>query len=157
MQTRLPRAPRIHAPDGMPAPTIHLFSFGYKFSGPPRDDSGHGGGFVFDCRALPNPYWDEALRPYAGTAPPIAAFFEARPEVAAFAQHAAELVLYAARSYLTLGRERLMVAFGCTGGRHRSVYLAERLKEALEREGFPVVLLHRDVHRAGAPGQETAP
>jgi RNase adaptor protein for sRNA GlmZ degradation len=137
----------------MPRPTIHLFSFGYKFSGPPRDESGHGGGFVFDCRALPNPYWDEALRPHTGQAAPIAAYFEARPEVAEFARHAAELVLYTAHSYERLERERLMVAFGCTGGRHRSVYLAERLKAALEREGFPVALTHRDLDRDREEGR----
>ncbi len=135
----------------MPPPTIHLFSFGYKYSGPPRDESGHGGGFVFDCRALPNPYWDEALRPFAGSAPPIVAFFETQPDVAKFARHAAELVLYTARTYARLERERLMVAFGCTGGRHRSVYLAELLRRELEQAGFPVVLIHRDLHRDGEP------
>ncbi len=140
----------------MPRPAIHLFSFGYKYSGPPRDESGHGGGFVFDCRALPNPYWDEVLRPYPGQAAPIVAYFEARPEVAEFARHAVELVLYTARSYERLERERLMVAFGCTGGRHRSVYLAERLKEALERAGFPVVLTHQDLHRAADESPVTA-
>jgi len=143
----------------MPPPTIYLFSFGFKYSGPPQDESGHGGGFVFDCRALPNPYWDETLRPFPGTAPQIAAFFEAQPEVATFAHGAAELVLYTARTYARLERERLMVAFGCTGGRHRSVYLAEGLKRELERMGFPVVLKHRDLQRDGEakPGPEAGP
>jgi UPF0042 nucleotide-binding protein len=73
--------------------------------------------------------------------------------VAEFARHAAELVLYTAHSYERLERERLMVAFGCTGGRHRSVYLAERLKAALEREGFPVALTHRDLDRDREEGR----
>ena len=131
----------------MPGPTIHLFSFGYKYDGPPRDDSGHGGGFVFDCRALPNPFWDEALRPFAGTDPIIVRFFEGLPEVAEYLSHCAELVRYTAQTYNRLGRERLMVAFGCTGGRHRSVYLADRMHGNLVRAGYPVHLTHRDVHR----------
>ncbi|MFI5400735.1 MAG: hypothetical protein ACHQZQ_06770 [SAR324 cluster bacterium] len=133
----------------MPGLTVHLFSFGFKYGGPPRDESGHGGGFVFDCRALPNPYWDPALRPFIGTDPSIVRFFDAHPEVAEFAAHARQLVLYTARTYLGLERERLTVAFGCTGGRHRSVFLADRLRCDLEREGFPVVLTHRDVQRGG--------
>jgi UPF0042 nucleotide-binding protein len=131
----------------MSVPRIHLYSFGFKYSGPPPDESGHGGGFVFDCRALPNPYWDETLRPFAGTEPPIVAYLDAQPEVGEFARHATELVKYTATAYARLNRERLMVAFGCTGGRHRSVYLAERLKRELELAGFPVVLVHRDVER----------
>jgi len=134
----------------MPGPTLHLFSFGYKYDGPPRDDSGHGGGFVFDCRALPNPFWDPALRPFAGTDPLVVRFFETQPEVAEYLAHARQLVLYTARTYARLERERLHVAFGCTGGRHRSVYLADRLSRDLTGEGFPVVLIHRDVEQGAA-------
>ncbi len=133
--------------------TIHVFSFGYHFSGVPADESGHGGGFVFDCRALPNPYWDEALRPYHGWEPPVIAFMEARPEVAEYAAHARWLVLQAARTYAELGRERLMVSFGCTGGRHRSVYQAERLAARLRAEGFRVALAHRDAGPRAEEGQ----
>jgi len=125
--------------------TIHLFSFSYRNGGPPADESGHGGGFVFDCRALPNPYWEEALRSHSGLDAPVAAFFEAHPEAGAFAAHAAGLVLPAARAYAERGYERLMAAFGCTGGRHRSVYQAELLRHALEAAGFRVVLTHRDL------------
>jgi RNase adapter protein RapZ len=143
----------------MPGPTIHLYSFGFKYGGPPPDESANAGGFVFDCRALPNPYWDVALRPFPGTAPAVVRFFEAQSEVGDYAAHATQLVLFTARTYTRLERNRLMVAFGCTGGRHRSVYLAERLKLDLEREGFAVVLIHRDLHRAegASSGQEARP
>jgi RNase adaptor protein for sRNA GlmZ degradation len=131
-----------------PPLTVYLFSFGYHRSGIPADEGGHGGGFVLDCRALPNPHRDEALRPYRGDEAPVVAFMEAHPQVAEFADHAAALVLAAARSYAGQGRERLMVSFGCTGGRHRSVYQAERLAAALRAEGIRVALRHLD---AGPP------
>ena len=127
--------------------TVHVFSFGYRFSGIPADEAGHGGGFVFDCRALPNPHWDEALRPYLGNQAPVIAFMEGHPEVARFAGHAAALVLASARNYQEMGRTRLMVSFGCTGGRHRSVYQAEQLAAALRDEGFQVALTHLDAGR----------
>jgi RNase adaptor protein for sRNA GlmZ degradation len=130
--------------------TVHVFSFGFKFSGPPPDESGHGGGFVFDCRALPNPFWDEALRPYSGREAPVAAFMERHAEVAAYAGHAWSLVRYTAAVYRGLGRERLMVSFGCTGGRHRSVYMAELIAARLREEDIDVALVHRDMERPGA-------
>ena len=133
--------------------TVFLFSFGYHHSGPPADDSVHGGGFVFDCRALSNPFWDEALRPYSGGDAPVRKFLAAQPEVRKFADHAGELVSFTARAYAERGHERLMVSFGCTGGRHRSVYLAEQLRERLEGEGFRVTLTHLDVERV-AGGEE---
>jgi RNase adaptor protein for sRNA GlmZ degradation len=141
--------------------TVHLFSFSYRLRGIPPDEGGNGGGFVFDCRCLPNPHWDEALRPYAGHEPPIVAFMARHPEVAAFVGHAEALVLQAARCYEADGRERLMVSCGCTGGRHRSVYVAERLAAALRAAGIPVVLQHLDLQRAaaenGAEGGPCAP
>jgi RNase adapter protein RapZ len=126
---------------------VRLTSFGYRYSGIPQDDAGHGGGFVFDCRCLPNPHWDEALRPYGGGDPPIRAYMQAHPEVAAFVAHAAALVLQAARQYRVSGRTHLLVSCGCTGGRHRSVYVAERLAEVLRGAGIAVRVEHADLHR----------
>lgn len=137
-----------------PALTVHVFSFGFLYSGIPSDEAGHGGGFVFDCRALPNPHWDEALRPFRGNQPPVMAFMESHPEVATFAGHAAEMVLASARVYAGMGRDRLMVSFGCTGGRHRSVYQAEQLAGLLRKEGFQVTLTHLDIERG--PGEQGA-
>lgn len=134
--------------------TIHLFSFSYRKGGAPRDPSGHGGGFVFDCRALPNPYWEEALRPYSGLDTPVAAFMEGHEMVADFAAHAGWLVVQAAETYAERGYERLMVAFGCTGGRHRSVYQAELLAKALKAKGYAVELLHRELDGPG--GRDSA-
>jgi UPF0042 nucleotide-binding protein len=127
--------------------TVHLFSFGYRYSGIPADEGGHGGGFVFDCRCLPNPYWDETLRPHGGDEPPIAAFLEGQPAASEYARHAEALVLQAARKYAADGRTRLMVSCGCTGGRHRSVWLAERLAQTLRDAGFAVQMQHMDLRR----------
>jgi UPF0042 nucleotide-binding protein len=138
---------------GSEAPSIHLYSFGFKHSGVPaalsgRHVNGDGGGFVFDCRALPNPFWDEKLRPFKGTEAPILEFMAACPEAHDFARAAALMVLSAARTYREQGKPFLHVGFGCTGGRHRSVWQAERLREILDREGFAVTLEHLDIGRA---------
>jgi UPF0042 nucleotide-binding protein len=134
------------------SPSIRLYSFGFKHSGVPpalsgRHENGEGGGFVFDCRALPNPFWDEQLRPFTGIQPPILAFMAACPEAEEFARAVGLLVLNAALSYREQGKPLLHVGFGCTGGRHRSVWQAERLREALEREGFAVTIEHLDIGR----------
>ena len=124
------------------AVTIYLYSFSYKYGPPPQDDSGNGGGYVFDCRGLPNPYWQEELRPLNGREQPIVAFMASHPETAEYLEHCAGLVLASARVYAQRGYERLMTAFGCTGGKHRSVYMAEQLCARLTREGFRVELTH---------------
>ena len=126
--------------------TIAIHSFGFKHRQPPQGL--HGCGFVFDCRALPNPFWQTNLRPLNGLDAPIIAFFEARPEVAAFAQHAHSLVHYTATVYQQLQREHLNVSFGCTGGRHRSVYLSQWLQQHLQSDLFANTLTHLDVHRS---------
>ncbi|MDH4225031.1 MAG: hypothetical protein OEW12_05250 [Deltaproteobacteria bacterium] len=145
-------------------PTIHLASFGFKYSGIPQDPSGHGGGFVFDCRSLPNPFWIPELRDYSGLDQPILDYMAGQPLVEEYLKHTSWLVLNAARLYREWNRERLMVSFGCTGGRHRSVYLATRMGRILEGEGYRVDLVHMDVnhpaekeHNQKAPKTQTLP
>jgi UPF0042 nucleotide-binding protein len=140
--------------DGTPL-SIALYSFGFRTGGMPADEAGHGGGFVFDCRCLPNPHWEPALRDLRGDDPPVVAYFAARAEVAAYVEHAAALVLQAAQAYRADGRTRLMVSCGCTGGRHRSVYVAERLAETLRAAGIAVALRH--VHRDRDPAAALPP
>lgn len=122
---------------------ISILSFSYK-RGLPEDASGNGGGFVFDCRAMPNPFWDEALRGFSGCDKPIADFFARhKDKVEAFLNAAETLVRQSIGEYLKDGRDHLQVAFGCTGGQHRSVYFAERMAERLTGiDGVEIVVEH---------------
>ena len=110
---------------------VTILSFSYK-RGLPEDKTGNGGGFVFDCRAMPNPYRDESLRGCTGCDKPVAEFFDRhKDKVDCFLGAAETLVRQSIGEYLKDGRDHLQVAFGCTGGQHRSVYFAERMAERL--------------------------
>ena len=126
---------------------VTIISFSYK-RGLPEDKTGNGGGFMFDCRAMPNPYWDESLRGYTGRDKPIADFFALhKDKVDCFLGAAETLVRQSIDEYLKDGRAHLQVAFGCTGGQHRSVYFAERMAEQLNGvEGVEI-----DVEHAAKP------
>lgn len=104
---------------------VSIISFSYK-RGLPKDLGEDGGGFVFDCRSLPNPYCDASLRKYTGQDEPVREFMSAHAdEVAAFLGPIEELLRNVLASGEKSGRERLHMAFDCTGGQHRSVYCAE--------------------------------
>lgn len=123
--------------------TVSILSFSFKH-GLPDDPTGNGGGFVFDCRAMPNPFWDETLRGYTGRDKPVADFFAGfKDKVDAFLEAAETLVRQSIEQYERDGRDHLQVAFGCTGGQHRSVYFAERMAERLTGiEGVEVEVSH---------------
>ncbi len=110
--------------------TVRIQSFSYR-SGIPSDERGHGGGFVFDCRALPNPGKFAAYASLSGKDAQVAEFLERRKEVGDFLRHVFELIRRTAENYLKRNFSDLMVSFGCTGGRHRSVYCAEKLGQYL--------------------------
>jgi aminoglycoside/choline kinase family phosphotransferase len=126
--------------------TVTVRSFAYK-NGIPDDLTGNGGGFVFDCRALPNPGREETMRNYTGKDEVIRKFLNSHQEVLAFQENAFEIIDQSVNNYLERGFHILSVSFGCTGGQHRSVYFAERLSEHL-RNKFPklfVKLVHREL------------
>jgi RNase adaptor protein for sRNA GlmZ degradation len=125
--------------------TIHIYSFSYHGSGIPPDPAGHGGGFVFDCRALPNPGREERYREMTGMDPEVVRYLEERGEVAVFRERVFGLVLDTAEAEDARGFADMTVAFGCTGGRHRSVYFAEELAGDLRRRGFSCTVEHRDL------------
>jgi aminoglycoside/choline kinase family phosphotransferase len=130
--------------------TVRLQSFAYK-DGVPADEKGHGGGFVFDCRALPNPGRFERYAKLTGRDEAVSAFLENDPAVRDFLGHVFALIDQTVENYQQRNFTDLMVAFGCTGGQHRSVYCAERLARHL-RETFQVnVEVRHIVQENGAP------
>ena len=133
--------------DDQAALTVHVRSFSYR-RGYPEDRSGHGGGHVFDCRAIPNPGREPEFRALTGLEEPVRTFLSALPETEAFIEHATALSRAQVEEYRRRGFDHFSIAFGCTGGQHRSVYFAERLAERL-REAYPDVrvrLEHRERH-----------
>jgi aminoglycoside/choline kinase family phosphotransferase len=124
--------------------TVRVASFSYK-NGLPGDDSSHGGGWVFDCRFLPNPGREERFASLTGRDAAVAGYLGAEPEVGAFLERTQALVDQAVDNYRSRNFTDLSVAFGCTGGRHRSVFCAERLAEHLRRRGVVVELRHREI------------
>jgi aminoglycoside/choline kinase family phosphotransferase len=123
---------------------VVVTSFSYRH-GYPHDVGGHGGGFVFDCRAIPNPGRRIEYRDSTGLDADVAAYIEGQLELGPFWEAARSLVDTQVAEYLQRGFTSLTVAFGCTGGQHRSVYLAERLARHLQ-ERFPAVRV-RVIHR----------
>lgn len=111
--------------------TLHIFSFSYK-NGLPHDLSGNGGGFVFDCRALPNPGRYEEYKTLTGKDNEVIAFLEREPEVQQFVTNTCKLVEQSIQNYTARKFSSLLASYGCTGGQHRSVYCAEQLKQRIE-------------------------
>jgi len=128
---------------------ITINSFSYKY-GIPADNSGNGGGFVFDCRALPNPGRYPEYQSLNGKDTAVKDFLNAYPEVTAFFDNVLGLVNHSIDTYLSRGFTHLMLNFGCTGGQHRSVFMAESLAATLaSRDGTEIQLFHREQRLAG--------
>ena len=124
--------------------TVTVMSFSYR-RGLPIDTSGNGGGFVFDCRAIHNPGRYDRYKPLTGRDDEVIEFLEHDGEVIPFLEHVYALTDAAVEKYRKRGFTSLMVCFGCTGGRHRSVYSAEHTARHLhEKYGVRVVLEHRE-------------
>ena len=123
---------------------VKVMSFAYK-KGIPNDQTGNGGGFVFDCRAINNPGKYERYNHFTGLDEPVISFLEADGEITDFLEHVYTLVDASVKRYLDRGFTNLMVCFGCTGGQHRSVYSAQHLAEHLNSKfGVKVHLVHRE-------------
>lgn len=123
---------------------VLVTSFSFK-KGIPDDPSGNGGGYVFDCRALPNPGKIEFYRSYTGMDKEVVDFFSDKPQVPDFLSAAYRLADAHLERFLERGFTHMMISFGCTGGQHRSVYCAEKMASHLkEKYGVKVRLLHRE-------------
>jgi UPF0042 nucleotide-binding protein len=130
---------------------VSVQSFSYK-RGVPR-----GVDMIFDCRFLKNPYWAPELRALDGRDAMVAAHIAEDPRFAPFFQRLQELVLFLLPAHLEEGKAHLTIGFGCTGGQHRSVAVAEKLGNVLAEAGWPVTLRHRELERSsgGTPGTGT--
>jgi aminoglycoside/choline kinase family phosphotransferase len=128
---------------------VRIFSFSFHRS-LPQDDTGHGGGFVFDARSLPNPGREERFKSLTGKDAPVIEYLERQESVHQFLSSVLPLVDSSVNTYQQRGFKNLMVSFGCTGGQHRSVYLAEQLAKRLRgREGLGVVVRHLELEQLG--------
>jgi aminoglycoside/choline kinase family phosphotransferase len=124
--------------------TVRVFSFSFH-RGLPQDDTGNGGGFVFDGRSLPNPGREERFKTLTGKDAPVIEYLNQQESVHQFLARAVSLVESSVSAYQQRGFKHLMVSFGCTGGQHRSVYLAEQLAKHLRgKDGVEVVVRHRE-------------
>jgi UPF0042 nucleotide-binding protein len=118
-----------------------VMSFGYKYGLPV--DADH----VVDCRFLPNPHWVPELRPFTGTSEEVAGYVFNQPGAKEFLDRYAELLQLIATGYRREGKRYVTIAVGCTGGKHRSVAMSERLARRLAAEGVETVVVHRDMGR----------
>ncbi|HEY1465702.1 MAG TPA: RNase adapter RapZ [Acidimicrobiales bacterium] len=118
-----------------------LLSFGFKHGVPLDVD------LMFDCRFLPNPYWVESLRPLSGLDQPVRDYVLGRRETTEFLDKLDDMLAMLIPAYVREGKSYLTVAMGCTGGRHRSVALAEELALRLNKHGIATSVFHRDVER----------
>lgn len=127
--------------DGRTGMQTSVVSFGYKHGLPLDVD------LVFDCRFLPNPHWVDELRPLTGLDEPVRSYVLERRETAEFLDRLDELLALLLPAYQKEGKAYLSVAVGCTGGRHRSVVLAEEVARRMATHGFDAAVHHRDVGR----------
>jgi UPF0042 nucleotide-binding protein len=117
---------------------ISCVSFGYR-EGVPEDAD-----LVFDVRFLPNPHFIPKFRPLTGRHPAVARYIRSFPQTKEFIRRISELLIYLIPHYIREGKSYLTIAFGCTGGKHRSVMIAEEVKKRLGKAGYSVKVVHRD-------------
>jgi len=122
-----------------PGTAIRILSFGFKHGIPLDPD------FVFDVRFLPNPFYEPELKKLTGQDEAIGKFITRAPEASDFLTRTNDFFTWLIPFFSEEGRLRLNVAIGCTGGRHRSVYIAEKLGESLRGQGYEVNVIHRDI------------
>jgi RNase adapter protein RapZ len=137
---------RLFAPSAGSEPlTVTLSSFSYK-RGAPRDAD-----MVIDCRFLANPHWQQDLRPLDGRDASVAAYIVADPRYEGFFARIADLVRFLLPAYQAEGKAYFHLALGCTGGRHRSVAVAEKLAKTLAEDGWQVSIHHRELETRAVP------
>jgi RNase adapter protein RapZ len=117
---------------------VSCVSFGFRHGVPDDAD------LVFDVRFLPNPHFVPEFRPLTGRHPKVAKYIRSFPQTAEFIQRISELLVYLLPHYIHEGKSYLTIAFGCTGGQHRSVMIAEEVAKRLRKAGYRIKVVHRD-------------
>jgi RNase adapter protein RapZ len=120
---------------------VSTVSFGYRYGVPTDAD------LVFDVRFLPNPHFVPRLRKYNGKDPKVRRYIRSFPQTGEFLKRIEGLLAYLIPHYIAEGKSYLTIAFGCTGGKHRSVMLAEAVKKALQKHGYTAKVVHRDIDK----------
>ncbi len=120
----------------------YVTSFGYRYGVPTDSD------LVFDVRFLPNPNYIPQFKKLSGRHPSVARYIRSFPQTVEFVQRISDLLVYLLPHYVREGKSYLTIAFGCTGGRHRSVMIAEEIRRRLARAGFRVKSAHRDIDKS---------
>lgn len=128
--------------DGLSAPVLTIMSFGFSRGVPLNAD------LMFDMRFLRNPHWDDELRPRTGLDPAVAAYIAEDPAYEDSVRRIEELLAMLLPRYADSGKSYVTVAFGCTGGRHRSVHVADRVAKYLQHAGFSPTISHRNMESA---------
>jgi RNase adapter protein RapZ len=131
---------RFKNPDKRPM-LVSVVSFGYRYGVPSDAD------LVLDVRFLPNPHFVPRLRPYTGKHPKVRKYIRSFPQTGEFLRRIEGLLTYLIPHYIREGKSYLTIAFGCTGGKHRSVMLAEAVKNSLEKRGYSAKVIHRDLDK----------
>ena len=131
---------RFKNPDTRPM-LVSVVSFGYRYGVPSDAD------LVFDVRFLPNPHFVPALRAYTGKDEKVRKYIRSFPQTGEFLHRIESLLAYLIPHYVREGKSYLTIAFGCTGGKHRSVMMSEWLKKALEKRGYSTKVVHRDIDK----------
>jgi RNase adapter protein RapZ len=127
-------------PDRRPL-VVSIVSFGYRYGIPTDAD------LLFDVRFLPNPHFVPKLRKFSGKDPKVERYILSFPQTRVFLKKIDSLLRFLIPHYITEGKSYLTIAFGCTGGRHRSVMMAEVIRKALARRGYTVKVVHRDLNK----------
>jgi UPF0042 nucleotide-binding protein len=134
-------AERFQNPDRKPL-VVSVVSFGYRHGIPTDAD------LVFDVRFLPNPHFVPKLRRFSGKDPRVARYIRSFKQTKVFLKKIEDLLTYLLPHYITEGKNYLTISFGCTGGRHRSVMMAEVIRHALAKQGYTAKVIHRDLDKA---------
>lgn len=135
------RLGELFSPDDLTAMQVLVISFGFKHGVPLDVDN------VLDVRFIPNPHWVEEMRPLTGLDEPVRRYVLSQPESKEFLARTEQLFEFLLPAYVREGKSYLTIALGCTGGRHRSVVLAEEVAGSLRKMGYDPSVIHRDVER----------